>query len=166
MKRLSVFMMSVLLCISLLAGCDRESDTPEDLFAGDCGITVVAQVQKNELGWLDLELNVTNMTDQKVTAVRFFAVLLNAQGNPVGGDGDQIFIALGESLPIEAQKSVKETLTVSRKYARSLELYVVYVEYADGSTWGDRQASEDQIFDRALTVVVNEAQDPSIGSGS
>ena len=106
------------------------------------------------------------MTDQKVTAVRFFAVLLNAQGNPVGGDGDQIFIALGESLPIEAQKSVKETLTVSRKYARSLELYVVYVEYADGSTWGDRQASEDQIFDRALTVAVNEAQDPSIGSGS
>ena len=165
MKKSAILLSLILVLLLCFAGCDEKNDFPDDWFAGDCGVTAVAEVQKSELDWLDVKLDITNKTEKEIIAVKFFAVLLNKQGNPIGGDTGRIFMQPCENFPIPAQKSVTESVTVTQQVAYSLELYVIYVEYADGSTWGAKDVNADQISESAPTVPVTVIV-PGVGSGS
>ena len=165
MKKSAILLSLILVLLLCFAGCDEKNDSPDDWFAGDCGVTAVAEVQKSELDWLDVKLDITNKTEKEIIAVKFFAVLLNQQGNPIGGDTGRIFMQPCVNFPIPAQKSVTESVTVTQQVAYSLELYVIYVEYADGSTWGAKDANADQISEIAPTVPVTVIV-PGVGSGS
>ena len=154
--KLTAMIMALLLCLALLAGCDGQTaeDMPEDTFAGDPGIKATAVISKNEIDMLDVKITVTNTYGKEVTGLRFFAELLDENGNLIEGQVQQIFIKFDQDVSIAAGESVAFDIMISQRATENIRLYYLYVTFSDGHEWGVKHANADQIINLSPSVGV------------
>ena len=154
--KLTAMIMALLLCLALFAGCDGQAaeDMPEDTFAGDPGIKATAEVSKNEIDMLDVKITVTNTYGKEVTGLRFFAELLDGNGNLIEDQVQQIFIKFDQDVSIAAGESVAFDIMISQRATENIRLYYLYVTFSDGHEWGVKHANADQIINLSPSVGV------------
>ena len=144
------------LSLALLVGCDGQTaeDMPEDTFAGDPGIKATALISKNEIDMLDVKITVTNTYGKEVTGLRFFAELLDGNGNLIEDQVQQIFIKFDQDVNIAAGESVAFDIMISQRATENIRLYYLYVTFSDGHEWGVKHANANQIINLSPSVGV------------
>lgn len=150
--RIAGLFLALVLCLSAFAGCQRTM--PDDSFAGIPEVTAYAEASKNELDWLDVKLSVTNESAKVITGLRFFAVLLDADGNRIENEVDQIFIGFSEETSLAAGESETLEFQITQRAAETFTLYLCYVCFDDGTVWGEKSANAPDIFAANCTFPV------------
>ena len=154
--RIIALILMLTLSLALLVGCDGQTaeDMPEDTFAGDPGIKATALISKNEIDMLDVKITVTNTYGKEVTGLRFFAELLDGNGNLIEDQVQQIFIKFDQDVNIAAGESVAFDIMISQRATENIRLYYLYVTFSDGHEWGVKHANANQIINLSPSVGV------------
>ena len=122
-------------------------------FDGDCGIAASAEMGSSIIGLPQLTISVKNTTEKEIAAVQFYAVPCNVYGEEITGWTSQnklytdTAIAPGKSTSIEYQFIEDSVKTV--------KLYVYSVYYADGTEWGNRDATKSTILKQGALIEVS-----------
>ena len=160
-KKLVVIFLSLSLCTMMLFGCVSTPTTNgnnatvgshSSIFDGDCGITATAEIGNNIINYPELKITITNTTSKEISAVKFYSVPLDVYGEEIKGWTTQKNLYTDNSIP------AGETTTISYQFieqsVKTVKLYVYSVYFADGSQWGNKDASSTQIVNGAPTIAV------------
>ena len=155
---LAVFFVFVI-CVSIIGGntesTNDENDTAQtkivneenpdkpDEFSDECPISVSASVYDNIINFPELKCTFTNNSGKDISAVRIHFVPKDVYGEEI----DNIFSTeeLYTDETIGANATVSRTWSLLDQSVKSGDVYVYSVYFADGSEWGDRNASENYI---------------------
>lgn len=121
-------------------------------FSGDCGITASAEIGENIINLPELEITITNTTDKEIAAIKFYVVPYDVYGEEIKGWTAQ------NSLYTDTAIAAGETTTISFQFieqsVKTVKLYVYSVYFADGTEWGNKDATASKILDEAPTIEV------------
>ena len=159
-KLIATFL-SLCLCTMMLSGCvstptangnNATVGSHSSVFDGNCGITATAEIGNNIINYPELKITITNTTDKEISAVKFYSVPLNVYGEEIKGWTTQKDLYTDNSIP------AGETTTISYQFieqsVKTVKLYVYSVYFADGTQWGNKDASSTQIINGAPTIEV------------
>lgn len=130
-----------------------DTDKKNDVFAGDCGISAVAEMGTDIIGQPIVTASIKNTTDKNILAVKFYAVPLNVYGEELKGIFAQNELYTDDT--IAAGGSTKCSWQFLEKEVKSVKLYVYSVYFEDGSEWGDKEATKNTILKKGLEVEVS-----------
>lgn len=127
-------------------------DSTTSLFDGDCGITASAEIGDNIINYPELEITITNTTNEEIAAIQFYAVPLDVYGEEINS-----FMNI-KKLYTDTPISPGETTTISYQLidqsVKTVNLYVYSVYFSDGTEWGDKNALSSKILKDAPTIEV------------
>ena len=159
------FWIIVLLCIGIAAGTGGETDNLNgtehtnasvggvvSVFDGDCGINASAEIGKNIINLPEISITITNTTDKEISAIKFYAVPYDVYGDEIKGWTTQS--KLYTDTPISAGKTTTISYQLIEDSVKTVKLYVYSVYFADGTEWGDRDATTSKILNGAPTIEV------------
>jgi len=122
-------------------------------FEGDCGIKASAEIGNNIINVPELQITITNTTDKEIAAIQFYAVPYDVYGEKI-----KTWVTQNKfytNTPISAGK----TTTISQQFldqdVKTVTLYVYSVYFADGSEWGNKDATTSKIVANAPIIEVN-----------
>ena len=122
------------------------------IFDGDCGITAFAEIGKNIINLPEITITVTNTSNKEIAAIQFYVVPYDVYGKEIKGWTAQNKLYTNDSI------AAGETTTLSYQLiedtVKSVKLYVYSVYFADGTEWGDKNATTSKILDGAPTIEV------------
>lgn len=127
--------------------------TETSAFAGDCQITVNAEMGVSAIDLPQLNLAITNNAQKDISAIQFYIVPYDAYGEEVKGwtRQDELYtdttIAAGGSNTVEFQ-FIEESV-------KTVRLYVYSVYFADGTEWGDKNATKATILSSGVEIPVS-----------
>lgn len=158
-KIASIFLVAFLFLI--MVGCVEDSSiqnnnskvsaTPS-VFDGDCGITASAEIGNNIINQPELEITITNTTNKEIAAIKFYAVPQDVYGDEITGFLTQK--KLSTDTAIKAGKTTKISYQFLDQHVKTVTLYVYSVYFADGTEWGDKDATQSKILSGAPTIEV------------
>lgn len=122
------------------------------VFDGDCGITASAEIGDNIIGLREITVNITNTTDKEIAAIKFHAVPYDVYGDEVKGWTTQSKLYTDE--PISAGETNTVSFQLLEQSVKTVKLYVYSVYFADGTEWGDKDATTSKILNGAPTIEV------------
>lgn len=122
------------------------------VFDGDCGITASAEIGNNLINFPELTIAVTNTTEKEIAAIQFYAVPYDVYGDEIKGWTTQSKLYTDE--PILAGKSDTVSYQLIEQSVKTVKLYVYSVFFADGTEWGDKDATRTKILEEAPTIEV------------
>lgn len=122
-------------------------------FAGDCGISAIAEMGTDIIGQPTVSVSITNTTDKDISAIKFFAIPLDVYGEELKGVFTMDKLATDDT--ISAGKSDTRTWQFLDREVKKIKLYVYSVYFSDGTEWGDRDATKSVIRKNALEIIVN-----------
>ena len=128
------------------------SNEKTDAFSGDCGISAVAEMGTDIIGQPTVTVSVNNTTGQDIRAVQFYAVPLNVYGEELKGILAQNRLSTDDTIAAGASKSINWHFLDN--HVESVKLYVYSVYFADGTQWGDKDATKSVILKRGLEITV------------
>lgn len=112
-------------------------------FSADCPVELSASVSDNIIGVPELRCVITNRTDKEIAAVKLYFLPKDVYGNDV----DSIFTTnqLFTDESIGKKGSCTRSWQMLDDDIKSGEVYIYSVYFADGTEWGDRDASVSKI---------------------
>lgn len=122
------------------------------VFDGDCGIVASAEIGNNIINFPELSITVTNTSDKEIAAIQFYAVPYDVYGDEIKGWTTQSKLYTDE--PISAGGTVTKSYQLIEQSVKTVKLYVYSVYFADGTEWGDKDATTSKILKSAPTVEV------------
>lgn len=122
------------------------------VFAGDCGISAVAEMGTDIIGQPTVSVSITNTTDKDISAIKFYAVPLDVYGDELKGVFAMNNLTTDDTL--SAGKSDTRTWQFLDTEVKTIKLYVYSVYFKDGTEWGDREATKSVILKNALEIEV------------
>lgn len=122
------------------------------VFAGDCGISAIAEMGTDIIGQPTVSISITNTTDKDISAIKFYAVPLDVYGDELKGVFTQNNLYTDDT--ISAGRSNTRTWQFLDKEVKKIKLYVYSVYFSDGTEWGDREATKSVILKNALEIEV------------
>ena len=134
---------------------DKENSTitaPTSIFEGDCGIQATAEIGDNIIGYPELNITITNITDKEIAAIKFYAVPYDVYGDEIKGWTTQKELYTDTAIP--AGKTTTITYSLIENSVKSVKLYVYSVYFEDGTEWGDKNATSSKILDGAPMIEV------------
>ena len=131
---------------------DNKVDSKQSIFDGDCGITASAEIGDNIINLPELKITITNTTDKEISAIKFYAVPQDVYGEEIKGWTTQK--NLYTDTPIAAGKTTSVSYQLIEDSVKTVNLYVYSVYFADGTEWGDKDASTSKILNEAPTIDV------------
>ena len=159
-KLIATFL-SLCLCTMMLPGCvsmptangsNATVGSHSSVFDGNCGITATAEIGNNIINYPELKITITNTANKEISAIKFYAVPLDVYGEEIKGWTTQKNLFTDNSIP------AGETTTISyqliEQSVKTVKLYVYSVYFADGTQWGNKDASSNQIINGAPTIEV------------
>lgn len=108
-------------------------------FANKCPIDVSATVADNIIGVPEIECNIKNNTDKEIAAIQFYFMPKDVYGKDVKSVLTNNRMYTDET--IAAKGSCTRSWQMLDQEVKSGDLYVYSVYFADGSEWGDKDAS-------------------------
>ena len=126
------------------------------VFDGDCGITASAEIGSSIIGTPELTISITNITDQDIAAIRFYVVPCDVYGEEITGLFSQNNLYTDTRIKAGDSTSIQYQFLEGR--VKTVKLYVYSVYFADGTEWGDKNATKSAILrNGALIEVAGEA---------
>lgn len=122
-------------------------------FDGDCGIAASAEMGSSIIGLPELTISVTNTTDKDISAIQFYAIPCDVYGDEITGWTSQNKIYTDTS--IGAGKSDTMSFQFIEDSVKTLKLYVYSVYFADGTEWGDKDATKSTILSNGALIEVS-----------
>ena len=121
-------------------------------FDGDCGIIASAEIGNNIINYPEIKITITNTTDKEIAAIKFYAVPYDVYGDEIKSWTTQP--KLYTDTPISAGKTTTISYQLIEDSVKTVKLYVYSVFFADGTEWGDKDATTSKILDEAPTIDV------------
>lgn len=112
-------------------------------FAGACPIEVSASISNNIIGVPEVHCNIANMTDKEIAAVQFYFLPKDVYGDDVNSIMTTNKLYTDEV--IEPNGSCTRSWQMLDQQIKSGDLYIYSVYFADGTEWGDKDASVSKI---------------------
>lgn len=128
------------------------SSSAPSVFDGDCGITATAEIGPNMINFPELKIDITNTTDKEIAAIKFYIVPYDVYGEQLTGPLAENGLITDNS--IAAGSSATRSWQLLEQHTHDVDLYVYSVYFSDGTEWGDRNASENQILKEAVQLDV------------
>ena len=122
------------------------------VFDGDSGITASAEIGNNIINFPELTVTITNTTEKEIAAVKFYAVPYDVYGDEIKGWSTQCKLYTDE--PIPAGKTDTVSYSLIEQSVKTVKLHVYSVYFADGTEWGDKDATTSKILSDAPTIEV------------
>lgn len=128
--------------------------TVPDEFAGDCPISLSATVKDNIIGMPELTCHFKNLTDKEIAAIKLYFDPQDVYGKAV----DTVFTTheLYTDEAIAANGSCSRSWQLLDQEIKSGEVYLYSVYFADGTEWGNKDASVSHIKKYGIKISVNE----------
>ena len=127
-------------------------NTVASIFDEDCGVAASAEIGNNIINYPELEITITNTSDKEIAAIQFYAVPYNVYGEEIKGWTTQ------SNLFTDTPISVGETTTISYQFIeqsiKTVKLYIYSVYFADGTEWGNKDATTSKILEEAPIIEV------------
>ena len=123
------------------------------VFDGDCGIAASAEIGSNIINYPELTITVTNTTNKEIAAIQFLAVPYDVYGDEIKGWTRQS--KLYTDTPISAGDTTTVSYQLIEQSVKTVKLYVYSVYFADGTEWGDKDATSARILDGAPIIEVD-----------
>ena len=161
----------VIICIAVIAGIcgsaggggtapsgtEKESPNPTvntvvSVFDGDCGINATAEIGNNIINYPELSITITNTSSKEIAAIKFYAVPYDVYGNEIKGWTTQSNLYTDTAIP--AGKTTTVSYQLIEQSVKTVKLYVYSVYFADGTEWGDKDATTSKILSGAPTIEV------------
>lgn len=120
-------------------------------FSTACPISVSASVSDNIIGVPELRCNIKNATDKEIAAVKLYFLPKDVYGEDVKSVFTTNHLTTDE--PIGAKGSCSRSWQMLDSEVKSGDLYIYSVYFADGTEWGDKDASASQIKKYGVKVV-------------
>ena len=109
----------------------------------DCGISVSAEMYANIINYPELSISITNKTNKTIKAIKFFIVPYDVYGDEITSWATQQYLYTDTS--IAAGKSNKISYQLIEQSVETVDLYVYSVYFADGTEWGNKDATKSSI---------------------
>ena len=144
----------IIICISIISanfsGADDQvvektvTVEPEktiipDKFSGECPVEVSGSIYDNIIGVSELSCNIINNTDKEISAVKLYFVPKDVYGEELSGIFSINYLFTDN--PIAANGSTKKTWQMLDDEIRSGDVYIYSVYFSDGSEWGNKDAT-------------------------
>jgi len=128
-------------------------ETTNNVFSGDCGITASADVGTSIIGFPELTISIKNTSDKDIAAIRFYSVPYDVYGDEIKGWTTQKELYTDSTIPAGASDTI--TYQFIEDSVKSVKLYVYSVYFADGTEWGDKDATKSEILKYASLIKVD-----------
>ena len=122
------------------------------VFDGDCGIVASAEIGNNIINFPELSITITNTSSKEISAIQFYAVPYDVYGDEIKGWTTQSKLYTDE--PISAGSTTTKSYQLIEQSVKTVKLYVYSVYFADGTEWGDKDATTSKILKNAPTIEV------------
>ncbi|MBQ7957584.1 MAG: zinc ribbon domain-containing protein [Clostridia bacterium] len=157
-----VLVLTFIALIGIIASSDEESvyentvqtvSGIDSLYSGDCGIEASASMNESIIGLPELQVSVKNVTDKDIKAVKFYAVPVDVYGEELTGWTTQDYLYTDDTITAGGTTSITYQFIEDR--VKNVKLYVYSVYFADGSEWGNKDATKDVILKNGRLIEVN-----------
>ena len=122
-------------------------------FDGDCGIAASAEMGSSIIGYPELSISITNTSEKEISAIQFYAIPCDVYGDEITGWTSQ------NKLYTDTAISVGKSNIISFQFiedsVKTLKLYVYSVYFADGTEWGDKDATKSTILSHGALIKVS-----------
>lgn len=122
-------------------------------FDGDCGIAASAEMGSSVIGYPELSISITNTTEKEISAIQFYAIPCDVYGDEITEWTSQN--KLYTDTAIGAGKSNTISFQLIEDSVKTLKLYVYSVYFADGTEWGDKDATKSTILSNGALIEVS-----------
>ena len=113
-------------------------------YEGDCGISVSAEMYANMINFPEISISITNKTNKKIEAIKFFIVPYDVYGDEIKSWATQQYLYTDTS--IAAGRSNKISYQFLEQSVETVDLYVYSVYFEDGTEWGNKDATKSSII--------------------
>ncbi len=124
----------------------------ERAISDDCGIAATAEMGKDIIGQPTITVSVTNTTQKDILAVRFYAIPFDVYGEKIDSRLGQKYLSAENTIPAGKTDGVYWQLL--DKSVKTVKLYVYSVYFADGTEWGNKDATETTILKYGRPIIV------------
>ncbi len=128
--------------------------TVPDEFSGKKPVSFSATVEDNIIGVPEVKIHTENKTDKEIAAIQYYFIGYDVYGEEV----ETIFTSnrLSDDEGINANGSSTRAWQLLDDGVKTGELYLYSVYFADGSEWGDKEASVTNIKKYGIKVNVEQ----------
>ncbi len=130
-----------------------ETTVPEE-FSGKKPVSFSATVEDNIIGVPEVKIHTENKTEKDIAAIQYYFIGYDVYGE----ETETIFTSnrLSDDEGIKAKGSSTRAWQLLDDGVKTGELYLYSVYFADGSEWGDKEASVTNIKKYGLKVNVEQ----------
>ena len=125
----------------------------DEKFSGDCGVTATAEMGSSIIGMPTLNVSVSNTSGKEISAVKFYFVPLDVYGEEIKGWTSQNYLYSDTAIPAGGSDSFEYQFIEDSVKKGKLYLYSVY--FADGTEWGNKDATKSTILNNGLCITVD-----------
>lgn len=127
------------------------------VFAGDCGISVTAEMGTDIIGQPTISLSIKNESNKDISAIKFFVVPYNVYGEVLNDWLTQERLSTDST--IKAGETDTRTWQFLDDNIKTIDLYVYSVYFSDSTEWGDKEATKTVILKNAIKINVDGESD-------
>ena len=116
-------------------------------FTGDCGIEATAHLATHKyINHPQLRISVRNVSKKGIAAIKFYAIPYDVYGEDISSSiFSQNRLHTDDLIPA-GKKEVLSFGPFMEQSMKSVKLYVYSIYFEDGSEWGDREATRQEIL--------------------
>lgn len=125
----------------------------EDKFSGESGISATAEMGSSIIGMPTLTVSVSNVSKKEISAIKFYFVPLDVYGEEIKGWTSQNYLYTDEAISAGGSNSCEFQFIEDSVKKGKLYIYSVY--FADGTEWGNKDATKSTILKRGSCITVD-----------
>ena len=122
-------------------------------FNGDCGIMASAEMGSSIIGLPELTVSVQNVSEKEISAIQFYAVPYDVYGDEIKNWTRQSYLITDTSIGVGESNSVSYQFIEDN--IKTVKLYVYSVYFADGTEWGNKDATKSTILNHGVLIEVS-----------
>ena len=122
-------------------------------FEGDCGISASGEMGSSAINYPELGISITNNTDKEITAIKFYAVPYDVYGDEIKGWTSQNNLYTDTAIPAGSSTTIYYQFIEDS--VKTVKLYVYSVYFADGTEWGNKDATKSVILENGAEIEVS-----------
>lgn len=121
-------------------------------FEGDCGFSASAELCSDIIGYPEVNIKIKNTSEKDISAIKFYVVPYDVYGEEIEGFMVHNNFIMDSTISVGESKSCSWNMYEGK--IKTVKLYVYSVYFADGTSWGDKDAIPQSIIDSAPTIDV------------
>jgi len=134
-----------------------ESSSYVDLaaFEGECGVDASVEIEKEKTSYLlDVNIILTNTSSKNISSAILYLVKCYDDDTPIES-WQYCDRLLFEDIDVNASSKERWLLGTTTQGAREYKVYVAYVLFEDGTSWGNETINHEEVIKRNVQVDVN-----------